>query len=355
MSYTFISMPVKPSDKEHVGTVIAPVLCDYLGDVFTNFQSHKIITVNLLHSYDNRDKFLNHYLNSIDKLGIKYDEILKDKDLCNKILDSIYNMVELGIIKETKEKILRCQCGRVELSRQGVRVKNNASLYHIDKEKMICNYCKSECREYIENILYIPIDKDKIDDTLVNPLFLKKCVNGKINDIGNSKFIISKLRDTGCLINYCGNNYYIDIDFMWMNMFRFINSDNKILISGNKQSLKVFYINYIYSIYYKEKINFLMHPILKNVDNGIFNRHSNYLVKRLAILFNLSWNRESCLWNSQIEEYLNKLSFKQLHELYENMITISNENINSKYDLCKMIDLVLKHNTNFQKVKSFIR
>lgn len=58
MSNAFISMPIKPSSNEHIGSVILPILCDYLGDVFSDYKSEKIITINLLHSYENREKYL---------------------------------------------------------------------------------------------------------------------------------------------------------------------------------------------------------------------------------------------------------------------------------------------------------
>lgn len=355
MSNAFISMPIKPSSNEHIGSVIPPILCDYLGDVFSDYKSEKIITINLLHSYENREKYLKKHLSGIEKFDVNQDMILYDIDFCSKVLDSIRNMLDVGIIKEANERILRCHCGRVELSQKGIRIKNNASLYSVCAGSLICNYCKSVCREYNEKVLYISIDNDKINETLISPIFLSKCVNGKSKDLQNSRFIISKTRNTGYSINYKGNNYFIDVDFIWMNMFRFINADKKILISGNKQSLKLFYINYIYSIYDKDKINFIMHPILNNVSTDIFEINNYPLAKKLSIMFNLSWNRESCCWNNQIEKYVNSLSLVQLEEFYSAMVSVAKSIVPERDSLNNQIDLILKEGTNLQKIKKLIK
>lgn len=285
-------MPVKPSERKNVGTIIAPALCDYLGDVL---DAKKFLTINLIHSYDNTEQYLSRYLDNVENFGIKYDALFKDIDYCDEILNIIEDMLNIGIIKTGIERILRCECGRVELSYNGVRKKNNASLYTIINNKLICNCCHKECEEYKINILYIPLENEKITEVMVTPSLLSKCVNGKNKEMAGTKFIISKTRNTGYSIFYKGNTYLIDADFMWMNLFRFIDTNEKILICGNKQSLKIFYINYIYSVYKSQKMHFILHPFVNNINNNLSDLSCNYnLLNKLVLLFNLSWNRETC-------------------------------------------------------------
>lgn len=348
MEKVFVSMPAKPREN-NIGAIIATTLCDYLGDVFG---TNKVLTVNLIHSYKDTKKYLNHYLQDIEDFGSKYDVLLKDVDYGDRILDIIGDMLDVGIIKAGVEKIYRCDCGKVELSCNGIRKDNNASLYTVIDDKLICNCCYCVCKEYNDNILYIPIEEEKLTEVKVIPSVLSKCVNGKCKAMSGSKFIVSKTRNTGYSICYNGINYFIDVDFIWMNLFRFIQADEKNLICCNNQSLKIFYINYIYSIYKNDKMNFILHPFLNNVDDTLFNSNNN-LLKKLMILFNLSWNRDTCSFNSGLYSCLNKITESELQQLYYNMCNCCNDIVDS--DDVKKIEYVLKYGTNFENKNTIKR
>ena len=353
MDKVFVSMPAKPRENNNTGAIIAAALCDYLGDVFGG---EKILTTNLIHSYKDPEKYLDQYLNSIKDFGNRYDILLKDVDYGDKILDIVGDMLDIGIIKSGTERILRCDCGKVELSHNGVRKKNNADHYSVVGDKVVCNCCNGECKEYYDNILYIPIEMDKITEVKVVPSFLSKCVNGKNKDMVDTRFIISKIRNTGYSICYRGNSYFIDVDFIWMNLFRFIDCDEATLICSNKQSLKIFYINYIYSIYKSVRMNFILHPYLNCVGNSLLDSSNNYkLLKKLMVLFSLSWNRENCSWNEGVYSFLSKLTEPQLQHLYDTMCNIPNDILNSKCDMSEKIEDVLKLGTNFQKKNTIKR
>lgn len=339
-------MPVKPCEKRNIGAIIAPALCDYLGDVLN---AKKVLTVNLIHSYNDSKQFLSRYLDDVESFGIEYDAIFKDIDYCSEILNIIKDMLDIGIIKTGTETILRCECGRVELSYNGVRKKNNASLYTMVNNKLICNCCHNECKEYKDNILYIPIENEKIKEAMITPSLLGRCVNGKNKEMAGTKFIVSKVRNTGYSLFYRGNTYFIDADFMWMNLFRFIDADEKVLICGNKQSLKIFYINYIYSIYKSQKMCYILHPFFNNINNDLFDLSSDYnLLNKLMVLFNLSWNRENCSWNDSIYSFLSKLTKPQLQYLYNTMCDIPKNIVNSEQDTSKKLEVILKYGTNLQ-------
>lgn len=341
MEKAFVTMPAKPREN-NTGSIIATSVSDYLGDVF---DAKKILTVNLLHTYKNSEQYLDSYFEDIKNTGNRYDILLRDIDYVNKVLDLIRDMIDIGIVKTGSEKIIRCDCGRVELSRNGIRKKNNASIYKVDGNKVICNCCQGECKEYDEKILYIPIEDEKITEINVIPNILSKCVNGKNKEMSGTRFIISKNRNTGYTVNHNDVDYNIDVDFIWMNIFRFIDAENKYLVCSNKQSLKVFYINYLYSIYKKDKMDFILHPIINNISDQFYESEDS-LRKKLSILFSMSWNRESCQFNNSVYSYLSKMSSTELQQLYEKMCNVLKDN-NPNCEKSKRIEYVLKNGTNF--------
>ena len=136
MEKSFIIMPTKPRDN-NTGTIIATTVGDYLGDAF---QANKVLTVNLLHTYKHSEQYLDKY-EDIKGFGSNFENILKDADYADKVLDIIKDMLSKGIVKTGTERIIRCDCGKVELSANGIRKKNNALIYTVENDKVICNCC----------------------------------------------------------------------------------------------------------------------------------------------------------------------------------------------------------------------
>ena len=83
--------------------LIAPILMDYLANVFNG---QKVLTVNLLHSYEAKDDYLKTFVNDIYSLGIDIDLLETDRGHLNEIIEEIKKMIDVGVIKQSKSKIV---------------------------------------------------------------------------------------------------------------------------------------------------------------------------------------------------------------------------------------------------------
>ena len=70
------TMPIKPYNKINPGLMIAPVICDVIGDIL---KCKKVLALNLLHSYDDKSVDLDKYLSKIVEFDINYNELIKDR------------------------------------------------------------------------------------------------------------------------------------------------------------------------------------------------------------------------------------------------------------------------------------
>ena len=69
---TVTTMPIKPYEKINIGLMIAPTLVDIIGSII---KCKKVLSFNLLHSFDNKVPVLSNYIGKIKEFNINYDEI----------------------------------------------------------------------------------------------------------------------------------------------------------------------------------------------------------------------------------------------------------------------------------------
>ena len=68
---TVTTMPIKPYEKINIGLMIAPTLVDIIGPII---KCKKVLSFNLLHSFDNKVPVLSNYIGKI-----KFDKNMRQK------------------------------------------------------------------------------------------------------------------------------------------------------------------------------------------------------------------------------------------------------------------------------------
>lgn len=331
------TMPIKPYDKINIGLMISPTLCDVLGSILN---CKKVLSFNLLHSFDDRQKNLKNYIDNIENFEIKYDEIMKDIEIVDQCLNKIEELYSKGVINIKKDKVLRCDCGRIEISKNSLNSNRNGDLYHWENDKIICNCCAKECKEYLQKGLYLSI-KDKLCKNIsIIPSFCANETKNLTNKFLYQDILISKNRQNKYYLNIDNQKYNIDIDMIWMMFNQLEESENQILIASNHQLYEMFISNYVNNVLNNKRVHYIATPYLTNNENinfseKIFSKNSSSY-KKLSIIYNLKWKYKTSNWNNGILEILNKLSDDKLNELYDEIIHLP-------YDTKLSVDCIISN------------
>lgn len=319
------TMPIKPYNNINIGLMIAPTLCEMLGEIL---ECKKIIIFNLLHSYEDSSSNLHKYINRINEFNISYDKIIKDIDFVEEYMNKIQELYDLGFIKIKKKPILRCECGKVEIVENGIRPNGHGDLYYNNNNKIYCNFCNKECRKYEEYNLFLEIKQEKINKIKITPSFLEKEIIDLANKFIGTDILISKTRNTNYSLVLENKKFNIDIDFLWMMFNQIEATKNQILIASNHQLYEIFISNYINNLFNIKNVSYIATPYLTNEEKIDFNSkifgNDSDIYKKLAILYNLKWKYKTSNWNNGILHLLNKLTREELYELHDYLINIKN-------------------------------
>ncbi len=339
------TLPIKPQSQTNIGMLLAPTIMDFIGTVLN---IKKVLGVNILNTYCNKNLEIENYIREINNSNISYDYLFLDKQQCDKLIEIVKKMYNKGLIKEKKKEIIRCDCGKIDMLSDSQN--NNAKLYHSISGKLYCNSCNEECKTTIEDSLVFEIAEEN-DDISIIPGFYKKEISEFSKGFKGKNILISKYRDTGLYFNTPNRRFNIDIDFMWSNLFDFHSEENQIYIASNHQLFLMYLINYVSKIVSNKKIIFIVTPY---IDVNLKEAKKQYNLielkeyKELLLLYNLKWNNKDCKWSDSNFEYLKNISKTKIKNLYASMLYSSRELLNDCSCLTKVLNDILVKNTNMQ-------
>lgn len=347
------TMPIKPQKETSIGMMIAPTIMNYLGEALN---ATKILATNTLNTYKEKEIELPIYLTDIEKSQIQYDYLFNDRKQILNIMSVIQNMADENIIELTTENIMRCNCGKVDILENAIRNYSDGKLYKKNSnQKYICSDCCCECKIYSEPVLTISFEEDKYKDIKIVPTFFKKEVEQFRRSFNDSKILISKARNTGYSVVKNGKEYFVDVDFIWMNYVKLLESDQKILIASNHQLLKMFIMNYINQISNEQDIIFVAHPYINSNDmqkiKNIYCNSQNEYFKKLFLLYQLNWNKKSCNFSDSVIKYLQGISDTRKLNLYKNILEKSKNFLQQyeNYYTDEVINKMITNSINMQK------
>lgn len=338
MSKVVMTMPIKPQKETNIGMYIAPTLMNVLSDILV---CDNTMAINLLNTYKDKTEELSIFLNDLNRQGIKYKNLFIDNEHTEEILLLVEKLVSDGLIQKSYEEVFRCDCGKVDMLKQGINPSVN-KLYYEKNNIYYCKDCNTICKSFKEEVLTLALPKDIDDSLLIVPTFLKNDANHLSKTFKGSKLLVSKQRETGHQILVNIKTFNIDVDFIWTNYFRLFDNEQIIMLASNHQTYQMYLLNYLNKIISGNEICFIANPYMNQSKNlnplEAYEKTSDEIYKKLFILYNLKWRKKNCEWSNSTIDYLSNISTTRRNNLYKVI-----QDCGKKFDESKMpIDLYLE-------------
>ena len=342
-----ISMPISPYDKMSVGKMTTPIL----GESISKSMNCKfIMAINVLNSYKN--KSYSGFIKLMNNYNIKPNQYWIDNEHINKMINQIYILNEMGYICEKEKQIMRCSCGKVEISKENISTINlKDSLFQIKDDAYYCKFCKSKC--VINNEKALVFNSKLVDKTNMKfyPDFINKDKTTFDKTVGNNDVIISRNRNTGIIINYKGHKYNLDIDFLWQNYLSLFKEKEKIVMCGNHQLYQLYMVGLLEKCFNKNnKTICLATPYLEqSKDEFVLNNRAMSL--KVFSLLTLKWSKKENTFDKSLLNYINSMNVAKKQMLYD----IITEKIDTTENICDDLKYVLKRKYNFQTANNELK
>lgn len=344
MNKTILTLPMMPVDGNNFGKFVTPIVCETLSKIYNGTYYH---CVNLLDSFNDRTLLLDKYISSLNENNINYDKLWYDNTNIDLLLDNIQKLINNGYINELNSTIYRCDCGIVEIEENKISSCNQQNLkFEYKSGKMICKSCGGICKKNNEKILAFTPKKIKRQDIIFLPSYLNNDAKTYDRTIINSYTTISRIRDTGVKINYNGTYYNIDIDFLWATYLTLFDEKEKIVVSGNKMLYQLFLVGLLEKCLQPENKTILLGtPYLTNIKDIVNNPNfiQDKYFQKLAVIFNLKWNKKEKDYDQTILKYLKGLYYQKRIDLYniatQESICIDNFVLNTDNILQKQMNM----------------
>lgn len=346
--YIVTNLPIKPLEKASIGRITAALIGEF---VSKKIDCNYTLSLNTLNSYEDKSQYVDTYLNSIQDIGIHYDYSYVDSEHINKYLEIIEELMFKGIIVKKNKPVLRCECGKVDIIKDGIRSYNGASLYEIVGENYVCKECGGICKEYNEEGLFFKFDIETSDEMKLFPSYLKKNILQFSEQIKGQELLISKQRQTGCTIG----KFNIDVDFLWMLYVNSFSEKNIIMVACNREIFKMYLLNYINKHINDKNLMFIAHPFINKPNNmdlkGLMARYDE-LYRKLSILYTIKWHNKECLYSLDIINQISKLGGEKRKILYD---AISIPDYVEDNDIEKYFENLFFRQINIQKDVNKVR
>lgn len=346
MDKAILTLPMMPVDGNNYGKFVTPIICEILSNVFDCNYYH---CINILDSFNDRTTKINNYIKSLNQNNIHYDELWYDIKNIPKLLDNIYTLIKNGYIFELDTEIYRCDCGIVEIEKNKIETcnPNNLKFNYIGND-LVCNNCKTICKEYKEKVLAFYPKNVNLYDIKILPLYLSKDIKTFEKTVLKSYTTITRNRNTGIIIEYNGNNYNVDIDFLWSTYLNTFDEQEKIVVSGNRMIYQLFLVSVLEKCLSPKNNTILLGtPYITNIKNILENCNftNNEELRKLFIIFNTKWAKKEIIYDETILNYLNKISNEKRLQLYD----IINRKYKNSSEFLYDINTVLKKQLNMQE------
>lgn len=337
--YVITTLPMKPLNKMKVGSLTSPLYVNFIGD---KLKIKKVLSLNELNSFKLID-CSNEYIQILKDVNLKYDEIFIDAKNKSKLLNVVKLLDEKGLLIEKDEEILSCECKKVDMLFSSINSFDNGLLKK-ENDKYICRECNSLCKISKQKRLFLKIDSKFLNDAKIIPNIYDNNCNQITDNLKNELYLISKARNTG--IKY--NKYNLDIDFLWSLYLVLFKENNIIVVASNRHIIKVFFTNYIASIFNK-KVIYLLHPYIEKKELINWNEELfkyDYYYQHLYLLYSCRWTSKDCFYDRGMLNGLAKIKKTGREKIYKNL---SKTDYNNNVDLYDYLNEFITKKINFQK------
>lgn len=308
-----ISLPIKPQLKTslgmttglHVGRTIADFLkCKY------------VMSINLMNGFEELEEQKKCFISDVAKMGINPDEIWFDKENTEKLVENIVKLIEKGHIYVQTKTMLRCRCGRVCIEKK--HVNQYGKLFKLDDGHAVCNFCNENCDEIVDELLVLKVPTN-LEPICVFPEFLGAEVENMVNKYKGKEIIISKPRNTGCVLKVKDRVFNLDVEFVWSQIFSCFEEKNMFLLASNHQIYVAAIMGIMSQLSGDKRITFILTPYMnsKSLFEMDVEATERIWLNRLFVLNSLKWKKKDCNWEKNVFNKLVKIEETKLKELYD--------------------------------------
>lgn len=300
-----------------LGLTVTPLVSNVLSK---NLNATNVLGINTLDTYKiGRDRYIPKYLEVLNELEIVPDVIWNDRREMERIISVFERLRQNGLLKKSKELVLECECGKVEILKDSP-MRENAKLYKKQEDCFLCKEC-GKLREIEKDVLIM-----QFPNTIKRPFIPmevnQKEVNELFNRIQGMKYLVSRDRNTGVYFD----EFNIDVDFSFLNFLNTMNFKENIIVGSNhvnwhmcmaialKQCLDQDSKNILVSTAYIYDKNQLLPEITKVLEK-------NAKLKKAFLIGNLTWNKTCTNWSKDTLKTLEKSNDKELEAMLQYIVS----------------------------------
>lgn len=348
MNNTIIStLPLKPRSDMKIFHYIIPTLVSETGKLLN---CKTCLMINNIGNYENLNK--DTYISNLRQRNIKFDDIKVDKNYLPFLIECIQKLLKDNKIIEKICEIYTCNCGKLNLVKNGVRSFSKGDFYHFDNNgNVICNFCNSKAVLKKQKTLVINSLATYYKPN-VCPLYMEKIINNLFTQRVEGDIIISKERNTGVSLTLNNHTYFLDVDFVWANFPQLFKEKNIIIFTSTDLAYESFIVNIINNLHNNKNV-FIVHQakiISNNIENLIMALDNERF--KLNIIFNTNLKSYTTSFNSSIYDTIKKCNSFQLNTLFS--YPGYKRNILENTLTPKIIENSIKYGFNFQFNKKYI-
>lgn len=343
------TLPLKPRETLKDFHYIVPVLVEQTGKLL-NCKTN--LMINNIGHYENLD--VEKFKQNLNKRDLHFDSVKIDKEHLDFLVGCIKKLIEENKIVEKTVQVYQCECGTVNILKEGVRDFDKGDLYTFDDDgNMVCSLCKTKAKLYETKLLVIE-NIEQYFNANVCPLYMQKMMQDFVKQ-RSSYLLLSKKRETGVKLEHNGQTYNLDIDFVWANFPQLFEEQNVIIFTASDLLYESFIVNLMNNLHNNKNV-IIVHQAKISSSNKQFENEFDKLNNeqfKLNIAFNSNLKTYTTKWNEVIFNYLlnsNETDIKKLMQYPGYKNKFDEQEITPKSIECN-----IKYGFNFQFNKNNLK
>lgn len=312
------NLPIKPRHTTKAGMFCTPIAMEMIAKLLN---ANTVLNYNILNSFEDKLEILKVFQNDLYHNGYNFDKEILDTSWRDKLLPHFEFMLKNGFIKEENQRLAHCDCLRVEILEDQIENLYDTKIIEKREDGLYCKHCNKKIEFKEESVLTFKLE-ESADDTLdIIPTRYANITKHFSKQFKGSKLLISKLRNTGYTFKTKNKEYNIDIDFILFQTPRTVDAERVVIVNSERQLYQLYLTNYVNNIMGFKKPLILAHPYIQDNEKLMDKILENDIVeiKKLAIMFNLTWTEAKSIWKNEIFVKLNNYAVEKVKDMFKHI------------------------------------
>jgi len=215
-----VTLPITIRKESQFSTLLSPFVASLLSDFL---KAKAVISVNCTgmlyaNQTDSRIQSLTDwYQGQLKRLGIGDFELWKDSDpfYLEYVMKKIKLFQEMGLITEEECRVLKCECGSIEISESLVSNLFDGKLFTINENLIKCKLCKKIAKSEKIQSLILNLPEFDYERLSVSPRWSENELHETGRKFSGINTRISRTRPNNLEFVTGLNTYFLDTDFVW--------------------------------------------------------------------------------------------------------------------------------------------